>query len=68
MDAKLQELKDKYSLFWKDWYYWPLEDDEGQAQAKKRLDEVGAELNAYKNKTHNNRFNLTTKEEKEYGF
>ena len=47
-EEQYAEIKERYSLACKDWYYWPLSDDEGQAEAQKRLDAVGKELNEFK--------------------
>jgi len=44
MTDKEQQAKDNYDLAWKDWYYWSMFDEEGQKEAKKRLDEAGKEL------------------------
>lgn len=40
-----EQVKERYSLAWKDWYYWPMEDDEGQEKARLRLEAIGKELN-----------------------
>lgn len=44
----IAEIKARYSLAWKDWYYWPLEDDAGCKAARARMEAIGKELNAAK--------------------
>ena len=50
MNKDYEELKAQYSLAWKDWYYWPLDDPEGSKKAKERLEEIGIEINNFKEK------------------
>jgi len=47
MKETYKELKERYQLAWMDWYYWPMSDDEGCSEAKKRLDAVGKEVNEW---------------------
>lgn len=43
--SDLKEIKDRYHLAWQDWYYWPMSDQQGEREAKKRLEAIGKELN-----------------------
>lgn len=38
-------VAERYSLAWRDWYYWPMSDEGGEAKAKRRLEAIGKELN-----------------------
>ncbi len=45
---RYEAANEAYSLAWKDWYYWPLSDDEGCQKALERLEAAGKELNIAK--------------------
>jgi hypothetical protein len=43
--SDMAEIKERYSLAWKDWYYWPMSDEEGETAARLRMEAIGKELN-----------------------
>jgi len=45
MSESLAEIKEEYSLLWRNWYYMPFEYEKECEEAKRLLDECGQRLN-----------------------